>query len=360
MTDAQKKGVILVPFMSGKGGTERVVQNLFVAMQAASPRTLQMSVLSIGGSDDYEWAKNLPIQIVKVGKSRKARTLAYMTVLPFIIFSYVRKHELDFVVSTNPIMWYLTKVSCRLLRKRTKVIAWYHYSLEQKPVKKLFLKNADHYLAISSGIVQQLIKNGISEKNISLIYNPVQTSERIVERPDSVITFVYIGRIMLDGQKNLRELLKALEHVSGNWKLELYGDLQQAEPVKKFAQSLKISNRLVWHGFVADPWSEITEATSLLLTSKYEGLPMVLCEGIMHGLYLVSADIDTGPADIIEPENGVLYESGNVDELGRILQRIVDGQVLPDSTVIKRTAKKFEIETYRQNFYDAVERSFKK
>lgn len=357
MSEQKKHGLLVVPFMSGKGGTERVIQNLFESLQNDQSRNFDLTVLSVGGSDNYDWSKKIPITIKHVGATRKMRTLAYLTVLPFIIFHFIRQRQFDFIISTNPIMWYLAKLSCRFLHRKTKVISWYHYSLKQKPIKSIFLKGADHYLAISSGIVDQLVSYGIRRDKISLIYNPIPDSDRIVKRPVEACKFVYIGRIMLDGQKNLRELLLALKNMQGNWTLELYGDTQEAGPVKTFARQLKIEQKLIWHGFVEDPWKKINDGTALILTSKYEGLPMVLCEAVAHGLFVVSSNIDTGPADIINSNNGLLYASGNTDQLTQILQWLVDSPQLPDHKVIKQTSQKFQIETYRDNFSNAINKA---
>lgn len=359
MESMRKNGVIIVPFMTGMGGTEKVIQNLFKALNSRPNLPFSLTVFSIGGSDNYDWSVNIPIKVIKVGKKRWLRTLAYAVVLPFIVYNYLRKNNPDFVISTNPMIWFLAKLSLRILRKKAKVIAWYHYSLKQKPIKNIFLMSADHYLAISSGIVDQLVKLGVSENQISLIYNPIPTSTYVVDRPQKKIKFIYIGRIMLDGQKNIKELLYGLKNVKGSWQLDLYGDSTQSLPVKQLADKLDLSSKLIWHEFVEDPWSHMENATALVLTSKYEGLPMVLCEAISHGVFIVSSDVETGPSDIVDVTNGLLFNSGDVDQLSNILQEIVDGRVLPSQQSIKNSAKKFEIETYTTNFCEAVNKVLK-
>lgn len=356
MSGEIKKGVIFVPYMSGKGGTERVIQNLFLSLQSKKV-DFKLSVFSIGGSDNYDWSKKIPIKILKTGKSRTVRMIFYSTLLPFVLFNYIRRNHLDFVVSTNPIMWFISKISIIILRRNTKVIAWYHYSLRQKPIKNFILFSADYFLAISSGIEKQILNLGFNKDRVSLIYNPVQKSFKIINRPDTGKKFIYIGRVMLDGQKNLRELFLALKNVSGEWKLDVYGDTSDAEPVKSFANSLGIEHKINWRGFVEDPWDDINEGTALILTSKYEGLPMVLCEAISHGLYIISSNVETGPSDIINSSNGMMYESGNTSELTGIIQDVVNNKKLPDHDIIMKTSKKFQIDSYAENFINAINKA---
>ena len=48
-----QKGILIVPFMTGYGGTETVIKNLFRSHQKRP--NYELKVYSIGGSVDYEW-----------------------------------------------------------------------------------------------------------------------------------------------------------------------------------------------------------------------------------------------------------------------------------------------------------------
>ena len=344
--------------MTGYGGTETVIKNLFKARQSNHPN-YELKVYSIGGSFDYSWTKNVDIEVKWISKKRKFRDLYALTLMPINLFNYLRREEPDFVISTNPVIWYLAKLCLRLLHRNTPVIGWYHYSIDQKPIKKVFLNAADYYLAISSGIKNQLIKKGIPQRKIYLVLNPVETDEHIIKRPNN-IHFIYMGRVMLDGQKNFRELIDSLVLLKGDWVLDIYGDDRQAGEVKSYAKSKNVLQHLVWHGFVTNPWLNITSATALILTSKYEGLPMVLCEAISHGIYCISANTSTGPEDIINKENGKLYRLGKVSELAQILQKIIDGEILPSQSKIQLSAQNFLPNQYLERFDSAIEDILKK
>lgn len=350
----KKSGLLFVPFMTGKGGTERVIQNLYQEMALRNDLSFQLKLISIGGSDDYDWATNIPKKIINVGKTRIARTIFYATCLPALIFFLILKNRTSFIVSTNPVMWAVSKMSCKILHRKTKVIAWYHYSLLQKPIQKSILDSADAYLAISSGIEQQIVDAGIDRDDIYLIFNPVNTSGKIIERPAGDTKFLYIGRMDLDGQKNLRELFMGLSKVSGKWSLETYGDDTYRKELTDLAKTLNIDKNIVFNGFKNDLWDKVEQTSALVLTSKFEGLPMVLCEAISHGIYCISSDIDTGPSDIINSDNGRLYQSGNLQELAGDLQYVIDSDDLPDGEDIKKTAEKFNPRNYLNRFEEAI------
>lgn len=357
-----RKGIILMPYVSGKGGTETVVHNLFLSFK--NEKKIKLKLILIGGTTNINWLKGIDYEetiiskFLKLNESKLIRNAYYACVLVPEIIKIIQKEDPDFLISTNPVIWTLVKKIAKIFQKKIPVIAWYHFSLKERPIKSMLLYSADYYLAISSGIRDQLIDKGIEPNKIFLIYNPVDSDNNIILRPQDHVKFIYIGRLMLQGQKNLKELFNALSKVHGNWSLDLYGDTQiskERAEIKKYVSKNKIDKKINWKGFVKDPWDEIQNATALILTSKYEGLPMVLCEAISHGLFCVSSDIETGPVDIINKKNGKLYQSGNVSQLTNILQEIVDQpKALPSQVKIIETSEKFTLDQYKNNFMTVI------
>lgn len=348
------KVLIVTPFMTGAGGTETVITNLFDIYRRQGRSDLKLSMVNIGGTDHTEWLKGVPVHIIKLANKRFLRTLEYALFLPFILYRILRRYPSDIIISTNPMMWFLMSKIIRITKQKTKVISWYHYSLKSKPVKKRLLLSADYYWAISSGIRQQLITAGVGSNKINLVYNPIKLTSETVPRSSAGANFIYIGRVMLDGQKNLRELLLSLQGLKGNWHLDVFGDGPDLPKLKQMAAQLNVSDHITWRGFNKHPWQAVETADVLLLTSTYEGLPMVLNEAVARGVYVVSSDADTGPDDIIKEKiNGELYHLGNIKQLHTKLQALIDGESLPDQAVIKQSIGKM----YEDNYYKKIEKN---
>ncbi|MEH7483867.1 glycosyltransferase, partial [Neobacillus drentensis] len=77
-------------------------------------------------------------------------------------------------------------------------------------------------------------------------------------------------------------------------------------------------------GFKEDIEKEYEESSIMVMTSRYEGLPMVLLEGQKKGLPIVSFNCPTGPAEIIiNKRNGYLIEIGDqqgfIEELNELM-----------------------------------------
>jgi len=219
------------------------------------------------------------------------------------------------------------------------------------------LKSADGYLAISTGIAEQIVATGISEDKVKTIFNPILKKSTSIPRTQAndKCRFIYVGRVMLDGQKNLRATFEALSKVHGDWQLDVIGNGYSRE-IKTLLTELGIKSRVKFTGFKTDVWSDLTAVDGLLLSSKYEGLPMVLNEAISVGIPVLAFDCPTGPADIVNSQNGILVPTDNpaayVTELQKFIDRHYDFNQL---TEIKDSIKKFYSENYFLTFMKSIE-----
>ena len=88
------------------------------------------------------------------------------------------------------------------------------------------------------------------------------------------------------------------------------------EPLLKLIADLDVGNSCHLEGNVIDIAEKYFESSIFALSSRYEGLPMVLGEAMACGLPVVSFDCPCGPRDIIrDGEVGFLVENGNIAQL---------------------------------------------
>jgi len=57
------------------------------------------------------------------------------------------------------------------------------------------------------------------------------------------------------------------------------------------------------------------DASIYVMSSRYEGLPMVLIEAKSFGLPIVSFDCPFGPSEVIKENDGILVENGDINKL---------------------------------------------
>lgn len=345
-----KKILLIAPHVSGRGGTETVLRTVTkMLMEKSSQYAPKIFVL--GGCIDKKWLVGLPCKESKYYNNKILRNIIYF----FALLRELSHEHPDIVISLDPMICLLVNKVRYLTHKNYPIVSWIHFSLINSKVRSHLIPNADYHLAISSGIAKQLENLHISKDKIFTIYNPIERNTNIIKVPENKTVFIYIGRIIFEGQKRLKDLINALAQVEGNWMLEVYGDGTDIDICRQYAKKVGIESKINWHGYVSNPWDNIKEATALILTSAYEGMPMVLVEAISRGVYCISSDCKTGPNDIIKNGlNGQLYSPNCIRDLQRNLNDLVKNEHTFNQWKIKESLINFYTDKYSHVFEQSI------
>ncbi|ADC88774.1 glycosyl transferase group 1 [Thermocrinis albus DSM 14484] len=274
----------------------------------------------------------------------------------------------DIALVTDPLLLNSTKVALIEKGMKAKVVYWDHGSLfgylrgkiqkviyEKEILKGIF--STDAFLCISSEICD-FVKGIKPSANTYLVYNPVMPYEGPLIKRSAYPNFVYVGRLT-DSDKNISFLLKGLSMLKDrNWELIIIGTGPDEQKLKNLASKLGISERIRWLGFKEDPFSHIEEATALVLTSRWEGFPMVLVEANQRGIPVISSDCRSGPKDIvINGVNGYLYREGDIKNFLEVISGVIDGRLKFDTPEnIAKTTERFDADKVLSNIYNALQK----
>lgn len=336
-----KRLVFICPALSGSGGTETVL------VKVVNHLILQhrIKIILTNLPDNQVWLTSLSDQVevsLANGNDKISRSKQLFKALLSL------KNDDHLIVLGANIIEIAAKFR-RLFFKHWQITSWVHFSLLHQnmfnPQKILF---ADDHWAISSSIKEQMMNLGIDENRIHLIYNPIEAQTEINQSTnDDVLRLIYIGRQMLDGQKNLRELFQGVANYPGKIKLDLFGAQLEKEKVTQYVEKLKIETKCVFHDWTNNVWKDVlndVHPNAIVLTSKYEGLPMVALEALSYGIPCVSANFE-GIDDVVKDgKNGYSYQLGDTTDLLRKLVKLKAANFSPIS--VKESLKDYYDEAY--------------
>lgn len=127
---------------------------------------------------------------------------------------------------------------------------------------------------------------------------------------------IAVGR--LDYQKGFDRLIQAWELVQrskkfAGWHLDIFGQGEWREMLQQMIADRGLQVTAHVNAPTKNIGAEYARSSLLVMSSNYEGFPMVMIEGMACGLPVVSFDYQCGPKDIIKNgENGLLVANGDI------------------------------------------------
>jgi glycosyltransferase involved in cell wall biosynthesis len=142
-------------------------------------------------------------------------------------------------------------------------------------------------------------------------------------------TVLAAGR--LTPQKGFDMLIRAWVGVAPahpDWKLRICGSGQHQERLKRQVTARGLTDSIEMPG-ARNLSEEMANASIFVLSSRYEGFPLVLLEAMSKGMAVVSFDCPTGPAEMLDDyRNGILVPAENVTALAASIRELIEDENL--------------------------------
>lgn len=136
---------------------------------------------------------------------------------------------------------------------------------------------------------------------------------------------IAVGRYTF--QKGFDRLVEAWRLVVSefpDWKLEIIGDGEDRNLLKSMIERYGLEDSLSLVPTNSEIEKHYLDSSVYVMTSRYEGLPMVLLEAQAFGLPIVSFRCKCGPADVVEDgRTGFLVAEGDVEAFAMQLKKVM-------------------------------------
>jgi glycosyltransferase involved in cell wall biosynthesis len=139
----------------------------------------------------------------------------------------------------------------------------------------------------------------------------------------------------------------AAEHP--DWELKICGEGPWQGKLERMIEKRGLRGSVTLSEPAKDMGAEMSKASIFVLSSRWEGLPLVLLEAMSVGMGVVSFDCPTGPREVIEDHvNGLLIRPRKMEVLAAGLSEMMD-----DAELRRRCAER-AIETAHDYSMEAV------
>jgi glycosyltransferase involved in cell wall biosynthesis len=223
---------------------------------------------------------------------------------------------------------------------------------------------SSHVCAVSGTTRAFLLQHeGLAPDRVSVVYNGVDLSRFAPrESKPSSDRFIVLGVGRLTAQKNFRlflEVAATLLRRNVPVDFRIAGTGPEEAGLRKYAEELGIAERVAFLGHVHDTQALYTDADALLMTSKFEGTPLVILEAMAMRLPIVAPRLD-GIGEILDHESdALLMESGASVDFAHAIARLAADRALGDrlaATAERKVRERFSAEAMAAQVESIYER----
>lgn len=308
------------------GGIERVINIL--SNYFYNEFKYDIEIVSIFTQNDdlfFDFSKGIKIthygETYKFFNSRKDESRYYNNILRDILTN----HKFDIV------MTFYTHISKAVIKNKqfinnSKIIVtehtdYYKSSIGGRIKKGILYRKADKFVVLSDEY-RRLYNRYLD--NVITIPNPISfTTDKFSELKNKKI--ISLGR--LDSSKGFDraiDIFKVIEARCQDWCWEIYGEGSEYENLNKKIKQNGLSRRIILKPFTSNVKKELLNSSIYALTSRYEGLPLVLLEAQECGLPCISFDILSARPIIHNNIDGIVVSDGDIEEFANRLLGLIE------------------------------------
>jgi glycosyltransferase involved in cell wall biosynthesis len=245
----------------------------------------------------------------------------------------LRRGRYDYVIDVDTLMSLFSIPAAAGLG--TRVISWEHCNANANwgrctyPLARRVASRLAHRVVVLTDTDKAAFERRFGARRVVRIHNPV-TIEAGEPSPLTEKRFLALGRFSPEkGYDMLLDAWASTRCRREGWALRIVGGGWSEGELRAQIDRLGVADSVEMLPATHEVEAMFRSASCFVLSSRFEGLPLVLIEAAAMGLPAVSFDCETGPREIIEDAStGLLVPPGDVAALAAAMDEIAaDGEM---------------------------------
>ncbi len=321
-------GIVIADMML-RGGGERVVatlSNYFVNQFGYS-----VDIFSLNRTNgEIPYRLDARVNVLDTGLDLEVSPLIAKTITRLksvvAIRRYLASRELDFVIGVGT---YPNVVLGLVASERTTRIGYEQVAFDVCPknwqiLRRLTYPRLDGVISLTE---KDRIKLARLNRNSTCIPNCTDFAPQRSANLDSK-TLLSVGRLTTQkGFDILLQVFARIHRLRPEWKLKIVGDGEEKAALVSTVHRLSLADSVSVCPGTREIEAEYLNASIYVMTSRWEGFPLVLLEAQACGLPVVSFDCPTGPAQVLsDGVNGYLISAFDQERMVERLLELIDNR----------------------------------
>ena len=358
-----KKIAIVRYCLSKVGGAEKVAINMANELSKKYDTRLISILLEKDKKINFNLNPDVSFVSLATGDMRIRTAIRKYTLK---LRKYLKDENIELVFSITPLMNIMVKLATVGLD--VKIVFCDHHSLEfhdgisREIQRYIGAKHFDKIITLTEeDKIKYPQKYKIDSSKVGYIYNWMDSIDTVEGYNVNSKKLITVGRF--HSQKGYDYLSKVATNVLSrypDWQWDIYGSGEESlkQLLVTELQQAGVLSQVNFMGNVKGTENIYPNHGIYVMTSRHEGLPLVLLEAKQYGLPIVSFNCPTGPSEIVlDNVNGYLIENYNVDEMSEKIIYLIENDKLREdfSRNSMNDTDKFSKEKIIQQWINLIE-----
>jgi len=248
------------------------------------------------------------------------------------ISGIIKSKEIN-IIHTHTAHSHSIGVLAKMLKRNVKLIAHRRvdFPLKKNIFSRMKYSKTDRIIAISEGVKNALIKSGVGEERIAIVYsgidlgkfdrkfdlNALRKEYRVIEGKFIVGNIAHLTEHK--GHKYLIESAKIVTEQSPDILFVIVGEGKLKLELKSLARKLGVNDKVIFTGFREDIPELLYTFDIFVLSSYLEGLCTSLMDAMAMRKAIVATNVGGIPEVVKDSINGILVPPKNPEKLAEAI-----------------------------------------
>lgn len=225
----------------------------------------------------------------------------------------------------------------------------FYFRMKYRKQFNLLFKRSNKIIVLESSLIQDVVKfvGDIKPQQMQVIYNPISLPEAsYIPQKEKRKNILFVGRLSREkGLDIMLQIWKDVENTHPTWSLTLVGDGLEKSKIIKLIHQFDLK-----HVFLMgkqNPIPYYQQASIFLMTSLFEGLPLVLLEAMNYSVIPMAFDSFSSIHAIIDDaKSGFILPAFDTQKYAAALSKLMDNEDLREqmAKTAYEKSKKFSVD----------------
>ncbi|MDR0963535.1 MAG: glycosyltransferase family 4 protein [Clostridium sp.] len=315
--------------MTRSGGTERVTEQVSTLL-CDEYRTHIVSLQRQAFTFFYPLQEKVATYtILKKPRKNIQRAVFAFPYIISVLARYIKRNQIDILIDVDSVLDVFSiplKFFCKV-----KVISWTQFAFHSKVgtgfrplIEKISAKFSDATVVLTTKDYATVKAAGKRRGVLRCIPNMVFPVDRMP--PAHLQQILSVGRLTYQkGFDYLIDVARLVLPKHPTWRWVIVGEGEERAALTRKIKDNGLEDRVVLAGQQKDVAAYYLNSAIYVLTSRFEGLGMVILEALGQHVPVVSFDCEAGPSDMIaDGANGFLVPCFRVEEMANCIDELIE------------------------------------